>query len=465
MSSSSGGFEGLESFVRLLMRRYGTPAVSVAVVKGGRVAYARGFGYRDVASLLPATPRTIYGIGSITKSFTALAVLKLVERGLASLDDPVEKYVKGVNLAHHGARVTLHHLLTHTSGIPALGYAEALIYGIVPPGVKPPYPVVTPDDVVSFLRGATSWADAPPGKTFSYLNEGYVLLGKVVEAASGRRYEDFVRDEILKPLGMSRSYFSRGEVEADGDVATPYAFGKGGELIKCVFPYGISADGGLLSNVLDLSKYLMMLINYGRLGEAEVVGRRSVELMEEPHVRLGMEVFGGEEYYGYGLMIHKDFLGRTLVGHGGSVLMYNAYVGYVREEGVAVAVLTNSPGVPPLTIAAYALAEAMGEDPRRVKQVLAELVAGSVEGLYESYGGTMKARVRRRGGYLVIEWVDAPEEPIVALIEEVRPDGFKAVAAGSYMNRVPIEVSIEGGKAVLRIERYKLVRVGGVPQA
>ncbi len=421
--------------------------------------YSKGFGYRDVASLLPATPGTIYGIGSITKSFTALAVLKLVEEGLASLEDPVERYVRGVNLAHHGAKATLHHLLTHTFGIPALGYAEALIYGLVPPGRRAPYPIAGPEDVISFLKNAASWADAPPGRTFSYLNEGYVLLGKVVEAVSGRRYEDFIRSEILEPLGMERSYFSRREVEADPDVATPYALDGERGLVKCSFPYGVGADGGLLSNALDLSRYLRMLMGYGRLGDTEVVSRESVELMEGPHVRLGMEVFGGEEYYGYGLMIHKDFLRRTLIGHGGSVLMYNAYVGYVREEGVAAAVLTNSPGAPPLTIAAYALAAAIGEDPARLKQVLAELVARRVEGIYESYGGTMRVRVRRRGGYLLIEWLDAPEEPLIALIQEVTPDGFKAVAAGINMNRIPVEVRVEDGKAVLRVERYKLVRV------
>ncbi|MFZ8782961.1 MAG: serine hydrolase domain-containing protein, partial [Desulfurococcaceae archaeon] len=113
----------LESFILAKMTRYKMPGLSVAIVRDGEVVYAGGFGFRDVESSAPSTPRTSYCVGSVTKAFTATAILQLVERGLISLDDSVSKYTDAVR----GPEIKIHHLLTHTSGIPALGYAEMLI--------------------------------------------------------------------------------------------------------------------------------------------------------------------------------------------------------------------------------------------------------------------------------------------------------------------------------------------------
>ncbi|WP_243668857.1 beta-lactamase family protein [Vulcanisaeta sp. JCM 16161] len=275
-------FGEIEEFILDKIRESRLPGLSIGVVRDGELIYARGFGFRDVDKGLPATPRTIYGIGSITKSFTALAILRLVEEGRLSLGDPVDKYVP-IKLNPMGT-VTIHHLLTHSSGLPALGYAEAYINGAL--GLDSNWlPLATPEDVLTFMRNASDWAIAKPGERFFYLNEGYVILGLIIKRVSGMPYEDFVREKILKPLGMTRTYFTAEEVLRDPDAATPYIIDKEGRHIPSRFPFGITSDGGLLSNVIDMARYVSMLINRGELNGVRIVSKELIETAERVYRR------------------------------------------------------------------------------------------------------------------------------------------------------------------------------------
>lgn len=447
----------LESFVLERMRETRLPGLSIAVVRGSEVIYARGFGFRDLERGLPATPNTIYGIGSVTKSFTALAIMKLVEEGKLSLDDPVSKYVP-LDLRIRGEPVRIHHLLTHTTGLPALAYAEAYIRGML--GLNQVWcPIASPDDIITFMRGSEEWAVARPGERFHYLNEGYVLLGLIISKVSGVPYEEYVRRRILEPLGMRRTYFRREEVEQDPDVATPYIIDREGRHVPSRFPYGITADGGLLSNVMDLSRYLMMYLNRGRLGDVEVVSREYIELMERPHVKLPFEWLGGDSY-GYGLIIHPNFLGRKLVEHSGSVLVYTAFIGYVPEEKVGVAVLANASGYPPSHIGMYALALLLGHDPERdLPFIRYEKILRNLEGVYETYRGTYRVRVRRRGDFLYLEYRDKYLEQVTPLVpEEVREDyaKFYTLSAG---RKIYAEFWVHERGVTLIYERYRFEKV------
>ena len=446
----------LESFVLSKMSSTRIPGLSLAIVKDGRVVYSRGFGFRDVERGLAATPRTVYGIGSVTKSFTAIAVLKLVEEGRLSLDDEVSKYVP-LKLEARGKPVRVHHLLTHSSGIPALAYAEAFIRGQL--GLDGPWlPVATAEDVISFMSDYADWVHAEPGTRFFYLNEGYVLLGYIVSKVSGMRYEDFVRRYILKPLGMSRTYFEEAEVSADPDVATPYVVDKEGRYVRSRFPYGITADGGLLSNCEDMARYVSMLIGRGELDGVRVLGREYVEMMERKYVDVPSGMFG-DEGYGYGLTVTERFLGRKLVRHSGSVLVYTAFMGYLPDDRVGVVVLANASGYPPSLIGMYALALALGRDPyEAVPYLRYEETLEKLQGTYETYKGTYRLQVRRLGDFLAVEYRDRYREVLTPLVPvEVREDyaRFYTLSAGG---RVEAEFFIDGGRVVMIYERYKLVK-------
>jgi CubicO group peptidase (beta-lactamase class C family) len=446
----------VESFIVEKMSEYRMPGLSITVVRGSEVVYSRGFGYRDLDVLAPATPATIYGIGSITKSFTALSILMLAERGLLDVHDPVGRYV-GLDLRVGGEPVTLHHLLTHTSGIPALGYAEAFIRGVL--GLDGSWlPLSYPDDVMTFMKGFEGWVEARPGERFFYLNEGYVILGKVVERVSGISYEDFVRTNILEPLGMKRSYFRREEVEGDPDVAVGYVIDRDGRHVKSRFPYGVTADGGLLSNPLDMARYTVMLLNRGVYNGVKLLSPRMVELAESIHARLPYESMVADGY-GYGLMVKEDFLGRKLVGHGGSVLTYTAYMGYVRGDNVGVIVMSNCSGYPLSLIAQYTLAHTLGYDPEDLEFRKFDRVYGKLQGVYETFKGTMRLTVRRRAGTLVIEYKDRLIEDTTPLTPVKVEEDYALFTAHTLTGRIPVEFRIKGDKIEMLYERYKLLKV------
>lgn len=433
------------------------PSLVISLVRNNEIFYSRAFGFRDYENFTPANIDTIYGIGSITKSFTAISVMSLVEEGKISLEDPIDKYIS-LDLRPMGERIRIWHLLTHTSGIPALAYAEAYIRSAVGEEIGTWLPIASYDDMITFLRGADEWAVARPGEKYFYLNEGYVLLGMIVEKVSGVKYEEYVRRKILAPLGMNRTYFYKSEVEKDPNVAVPYVVDRDGVLRRSVFPFGITSDGGLLSNARDLSRYIMMLINRGRLNDVEIISRSSVEEME----KIRIETPGGyfeREGYGFGLRITPNFFGRKLVGHGGSVLVYTAYIGYVESEKLGVVVLTNTTGYTPSFIGQYALTLALDRDPEReLPFIRYDRVLDRLAGEYETYRSTMRARVERRGSllYLVmrgryIVW----DLPLVPERFEDREYLFYVPSLGA---RIPVIFAEKNNTIEMIYERYKFIR-------
>ncbi|MFN3347188.1 MAG: serine hydrolase domain-containing protein, partial [Candidatus Bipolaricaulaceae bacterium] len=232
-------YETLEEFVRERMRRTRLPGVSLALVRGDEVVYARGFGFRDLEKKLPATPATAYGIGSITKSFTALAILQLAEEGKLSLDDPVEKFLP-LKIRPFGEPIRIWHLLTHTAGVPALAYAEAELRWEQGTGGRP-LALATVEDFLAWLNGAADWVEARPGQRWFYLNEGYILLGGIMEKLSGLAYADYVRKRILGPLGMTSTGFLGEDVP---ELATPYVVpAEGQPKPGKIRPIPIGSDG------------------------------------------------------------------------------------------------------------------------------------------------------------------------------------------------------------------------------
>jgi CubicO group peptidase (beta-lactamase class C family) len=448
-------FGDLEGFILEKMSETKIPGLSIAVIEGDETIYARGFGFRDLSSGLPATPRTLYGIGSVTKSFTAMALMQLVEEGKINLDDPVEKYIP-VELRPLGETVSIHHLLTHSSGVPALAYAEAFIRGVL--GLDYHWlPVSSPEDIIAFMRDAEEWAVSRPGESFFYLNEGYVLLGCIISKLSGVSYEEYVKKRILEPLEMSRTFFSKSDIENDEDTATAYIVDREEKHISSTFPFGITSDGGLISNILDLSNYIKMHINRGRFEERRIVSSETLELMEKTHINLPYEVFGGESY-GYGWMITPNFHGYKLVSHGGSVLVYTAYVAYIPEKKVGVSLLANASGYLLSHLGVYALSQLLGVDPETSPFIKSDKVLGRLEGEYETYMGTMKANVKKKGDFLHIEIKDKYTEEIVPLIPEKLEEKHAIFYTLSGGRRYTADFKIKEDGIELLYERYKLVK-------
>ncbi len=450
-------FARLEGFIQEKLAETKLPSLTALAVKGEEVIWARAFGYKDVARGLPATTETLYGIGSVTKSFTALAIMQLVEQGKLRLDDPVDMHIP-FPVRPQGERVTVLHLLTHSSGIPALAYAEAVIRGRT--GAQDNWlPIASYSDLVTFMQDANNWTLFKPGERWFYLNEGYAALGALIEKCSGEKYEDYVCEHILLPLGMERSFFGKAAVEGDRDAAVPYVITRSGEQMASTYPYGgLTADGALISNVHDLARYVSMYLGWGVYRGQRILSHAHVAAMQQARIALPYEGQSGPRYYALGLFNTPSFFGRNMVDHGGSVLVATAFMGFVPEENLGLVMLANGSGYPLSQLGQYALALMLGEEPAKLPFAVLERELGALTGTYETYKGTMRGVVKRAGSMLMLEIKDKYNDTVTPLMVDDLAGSTKRFYALNAGVRVPVEFIVGPSGVEIIYERYLLRR-------
>jgi len=371
-----------EGFVYRAMVDHLIPGTAVAVWQDGAVAYSRGFGLRNRESHEPVLPDTMFGIASITKSFTVMALARLQDRGLLSLDDPVirhlpEFFIQGADME----QVRIYHLLSHTTGLPPLaGLGRATRESIKDyptwEGSKPapaassttastsptPAPTASPavpagpvhgqpgqtavdySSYLTYLRNQPVELYGAPGEYFSYSNDSYVVAGAVVERASGMPYHDYMKKEVFAPLGLTRTTFSLAELAQMPNVTRLYFNNKRGETLDVPQWQDVGiydAGGGIKSTVLDLTKYASVYATGGLAGHVRFLSEAAVKRVRTPVYRLSCST-----QYACGLQVTPDYSGLTLVEHGGSLTGVSSTFGFVPEARLAAAVLTNASSVP-----------------------------------------------------------------------------------------------------------------------
>jgi serine beta-lactamase-like protein LACTB len=324
---------------QLVARGYpeGGPGAAVLVVRGGRTILRRGYGLASVELGVKVEPGQLFRIGSVTKTFTAAAVLLLVEEGRVALDAPIGRYLAGTPRAWRA--VTVEHLLTHTSGIPSFTEARGFWRRAAQD--------LTPEESLQSI-----WNEPlqfRPGTAWHYDNSGYVLLGMVIEKVSGQRYGDFLQERILGPLGLSHTRLGDTRALIPGMVS---GYAPGPVPAAPISLQQAFAAGALVSTVDDLAAFTLAL-HQGRLLKPETVRR-----MTTPYrLRDGSENPGG---YGYGLSIRR-LGGRTLVGHAGDIDGFHAMVEADPAAGAVAVFLHNGQRLGPngdwLTRRLLALAE------------------------------------------------------------------------------------------------------------
>ncbi len=229
----------------LLAKTYppGAPGASALVVRNGQVVLRKGYGLASLELGVPSNPDGVYWIASVTKPFTAVAVMQLVEKGKVALDDEITRYLPDYDT--HGQKITIEQLLTHTSGIPT--YTEGLTFT----------QKLREDVGVKQLiaRFANKDLDFPPGTKWSYSDSGYVVLGAVIEKASGKSYGKYLEDEIFLPAGMTHSRYGTNDEalpnRVDGYERTSTGF-KRARYVSLTQGY---AAGSILSTVDDLAAF------------------------------------------------------------------------------------------------------------------------------------------------------------------------------------------------------------------
>ena len=285
---------------------------AILVARDGKVLVSKGYGMADLENDVPNTPETKFRIASVTKQFTAAAVLLLQERGKLSVQDSVCKHVAPCPEAWQP--VTIHHLLSHTAGMPDFtGF---------PDYARTMRETATVESLITRFRDRP--LDFKPGENFRYSNSGYVLLGHVIEKVSGQSYESFLRENIFGPLGMTNTGYDR----AAGIVkrrARGYAAGPDGPVNANYLDMSIPfAAGGLYSTVGDL--YLWDQALYGE----KILKKPSLDAM----------FTAVRDDYGYGYRVNKLFNRRHAV-HGGGIEGFRTTINRFPDDRVTVIVLSN----------------------------------------------------------------------------------------------------------------------------
>ncbi len=305
---------------------------SVLVAEGGKVLLDKGYGSADLEWDIPDSPHTKFRLGSLTKQFTAAAVLLLEERGKLRTDDSVAKYLPDAPAGW--AKITIANLLTHTSGIPNFtSFPDYATTEATP---------TTPEQLVARFRDKP--LNFQPGEKWEYSNSGYVLLGYLLEKISGQRYQDFVRDNLFAPLGMTESgYDSHAAIILHR--ASGYSPGANGPVnagyIDMSIPF---SAGALYSTTEDLLRW-----EQGLFG-GKVLSATSLKKMTTPF----------KNDYGYGLAV-RTARGYTVIGHGGGIEGFNTQLAYDPDRKLTVIVLGNLNGGAPDEIARQLMSLLHGE--------------------------------------------------------------------------------------------------------
>ena len=337
--------EAIDAYVERQMRRLKIPGASLAVVEGNKIVHLRGFGHGDGRSRPggePPTPQTPFFIGSLTKSFTALAVMQLAEAGRVNLDAPVQRYLPWFRVAdpHASAQMTVRHLLNQTSGLPTLPGEVALADFDDSPGAT--------ERQVRALSGLK--ITHPVGAKVAYSNLNYNILGLIVEAASDESYADYVQTHILNPLDMRHSYTSKAAAKQGGlAIGHRHWFGCPLPTRNLRVPLGSLPSGQLISSAEDMAHYLIAHLSGGRYGGVQVLSSAGIdELHRGVKEYVTMGISAGR--YGMG-WFEIDVDGTKTYSHAGNVPDFSAFMALVPEEKRGVVVLFNADpyGLPPIT--------------------------------------------------------------------------------------------------------------------
>lgn len=305
-----------------------SPGIAVLVAKDGKILYEKGFGYANVEDSVPITPETKFRIGSVTKQFTAAAILKLQEDGLLSVDDKLSKFIPDYP---RGDEVTIHHLLTHTSGIHSFT-SKPDFYDTVTEAIEPEA------HIESFKNDKY---DFDPGEKWSYNNSGYFLLGYLVENISEKSFDDYLKEQFFDPLGMKDTGIHRHDLELENE-ALGYSYQAGG--FQRALDWDMSRAGGagaLYSTVGDLYRW-----NEGIFG-GKVLGESTLKTAFTPVTLNSGEVANAMgAKYGYGWLM-LETRGLQEIQHGGGLNGFNSQLVRYPEQNTTIAVLANCVPPPP----------------------------------------------------------------------------------------------------------------------
>ena len=390
----------LDMWIKQQVDYRAVPGLSIAIVFDQQIVWAKGYGYSDLGRKIPATPATVYRIGSVTKLFTSTAILQLRDQGKLRLDDPVSLHLPWFRIRNpfpDTPEITIRQLLTHTSGLPREADFPYWTDHVFP--TREQLDREVPDQE---LINA-------PATTYHYSNLGMALLGEIVTEVSGRPWADYVQAQILDPLGMLSSSGAPGE-ELMRRRATPYMM-RAADGERSVFDYydtgAIRPAANMVSTVEDLARFASLQFYDGPAGGSPVL--KGSTLREMQRVHWVYDSFSGGRGLGFAVSRRN---GKTFVGHGGWIGGNRTNLRLVPSEKIAVVVALNADDGSPYIFASQAY-EVVG--PALLKATREPVVTKrEVDPAWQSYVGLYsdpwgwEYEVLILGGELVMYGVNVP---------------------------------------------------------
>ena len=331
-------FPGFDAYVRGALAAWKVPGVAIAIVRNDSIVYAKGYGVREVGKPATVDERTMFAIGSSSKAFTAAAVAMLVDSGKVRLDAPATTYLPGFQLRdpYASREITVRDLLSHRSG---LARGELIWYG-------------SDNDRDEILRRVRflepSWSFR---SQFGYQNIMYLAAGQVVAKTANTTWDDFIRQRIFQPLGMTASSTSITALRGQDNVAAPHA--EVSDTVRAI-PYrnvdNIAPAGSINSNAVDMAQWVRLQLGDGKYAGKQIISKRLVDEMHAAQTVIrrdgGMGSMNPSAHlmaYGLGWFL-SDYEGRYVVQHGGNIDGMTALVAMLPEEHFGMAILTNMNG-------------------------------------------------------------------------------------------------------------------------
>ncbi len=323
---------GFDNVVEQIRQEWKVPGIAVAIVKDGKVVFAQGYGYRDVQRQLKVTPDTLFAIGSCSKAFTAAALGMLVDEKKLQWDETVRTHLPEFRLYDDYAtsRLRTRDLLSHQSGLPR---HDLVWYGS-------PLKRMELFERLRFLEPS-----APLHAKYQYNNLMFMTAGVLLERLAGQTWESFVQQRIFTPLGMKNSNFSVTAMQQTADFSLPHGEEKG-EMKAIPFRNidEIGPAGSINSSVNEMTNWLLLQMNQGKVGDKQIISERSLLETQTPQIVSGGDLKYDESFYvsyamGWGVYVYR---GHHILRHGGGIDGFTSNVTVLPKDKLGIVVLTNS---------------------------------------------------------------------------------------------------------------------------
>ncbi len=339
----------IDAFVEQMRTVYDVPGAAIALVLPDGSTYTQGYGVRNTADSAVVTADTQFGIASVTKSFTALGIMLLVDEGKVNLDAPVTDYLPTFQLSDPALtpQVTVRHLLMHASGMDRNDQGTG-------------NPTITRDQIVALA--ATTPLLAAPGELHKYSNVNTIAAARIIELVSGQSWEEFTRERILEPLGMNNATMDAAALQQQPNVALPHERDllTGMVAMPPFEPYAEAPAGGINASATEMLRYLQFQLGDGTFGNTALLSAESLTEMQLTQITTDATSQGSDAArraaeqgipapetiisdFGYGLYWYTETIaGQRVVQHDGQAPGYSASVSFAPEAGVGVVILTNA---------------------------------------------------------------------------------------------------------------------------